>query len=113
MDDWDKLLQKRIHAQPDELAYTRSLAQLAATRGQYEQARKIIKTLIDSGRATENDMNLYAWYALFQTDPIDQNTLDVAERANELTKNGSFGILHTLACVDAAAGKPTQGANCC
>jgi tetratricopeptide (TPR) repeat protein len=40
--------------------------------------------------------------------PIEQNAIDVAQRANDLSKNASFAILHTLACVDSQAGKTSQ-----
>jgi tetratricopeptide (TPR) repeat protein len=45
---------------------------------------------------------------LFVPGPIDQNAIDAAQRANDLTKNASFPILHTLACLEAQAGKPGQ-----
>jgi len=107
-DEWDKTVQSRIQQHPDEFAYVRSSARLAAFRGQYARSREIIKTIIDKGQATEEDMNLYAWYALLLPGPIEQDALDVAQRANDLTKNANFAILHTLACVDAEAGKTSQ-----
>jgi hypothetical protein len=64
--------------------------------------------MIDKGQATESDLNLYAWYALLLPGPIDQNAIDVAQRANDLSKNANFAILHTLASVDAQAGKTSQ-----
>jgi tetratricopeptide (TPR) repeat protein len=108
LDDWERLVQNRVQEHPDELAYVRSSARLAAYRGQFGRSRDIIKGIIDKGQATENDLNLYAWYALLLPGPIEQDTIDVAQRANDLTKNGNFAILHTLACVDAQAGKTSQ-----
>lgn len=107
-DDWDNLVQARIQEHPDELAYVRSSARLAAYRGEFGKSRKITKSIIDKGQATEEDLNTYAWYALLLPGPIDQETLDEAQRANELTKNVSFDMLHTLACLQAQAGKPNQ-----
>jgi tetratricopeptide (TPR) repeat protein len=63
---------------------------------------------MDKGQATENDLNLYAWYALFLPGPIDPDAIAVAQRANDLSKNANFAVLHTLACVDAQAGKTSQ-----
>ena len=40
--------------------------------------------------------------------PVDQDAIDVGVRANDLTKNDNFAILHTLACVYAQAGKISQ-----
>ena len=95
-------------AHSDEPAYLRSSAQLAAYHGQFSQSREIIKVLIDQGQATENDLNLYAWYALLLPPPIDAETIDTAVRANDLSKNADFAILHTLACVYAQDGKTGQ-----
>ena len=86
LEDWERLVQTRIHEYPDELTYVRSSARLAAYRGQFPKSRDIIKGIIDKGQATENDLNLYAWYALLLPGPIEQNTIDVAQRANDLTK---------------------------
>ncbi len=108
-DDWDKLTQEKMHQYPDELAYTRSAAVLEADRGQFEKSRLILKGIIDKGDATEDDLNLYAWYALLLPKPITDETLDVAHRANDLGKSSNFNVLHTLACVYAQAGKTGQG----
>jgi tetratricopeptide (TPR) repeat protein len=107
-DDWDKLVQARRQEHPNDLTYIRSAASLAAYRGDYGKSREILKTIIDKGEATESDLNDYAWSALFVPGPIDQNAIDAAQRANDLTKNASFPILHTLACLEAQAGKPGQ-----
>jgi len=107
-DDWESLVQNRIHEHPDELAYVRSSARLAAYRGDFVKSRAILKGIIDKGQATENDLNLYAWYALLLPGPIQQDAIDAAQRGNDLTNNGNFAILHTLACVDAQAGKASQ-----
>lgn len=107
-DEWEKLTQARIQKYPDELAYVRSSAELAVYREQFDKARQITKVLIDKGQATANDLNLYAWYGLLVAGSIDQDTIDMATRANDLTKNANFAILHTLACVYAQAGKTSQ-----
>jgi tetratricopeptide (TPR) repeat protein len=107
-DDWEKLVQARLKEYPDELAYIRSSSRLSLYRGQFAKSREIIKTIIDKGQATANDMNLYAWYALFVPGAIEQDAIDQAQRASELTKDADFNILHTLACVDAQAGKTGQ-----
>lgn len=86
----------------------RSYASLAAYRGQFGKSRDIIKGIIDKGQANQNDLNLYAWYALLLPGPIEQDTIDQAQRANDLAKNANFAILHTLACIDAQSGKTSQ-----
>jgi tetratricopeptide (TPR) repeat protein len=107
-DDWERLANERIQRQPDETAYLRSSAQLAAYRGQFGKSREITKGIIDKGRATAEDLNLYAWYSLLVPGPIEQDAIDTALRANDLTKNDNFAILHTLGCVYAQAGKGNQ-----
>ena len=107
-DDWEKLVNARLQKQPDEAAYILSTSELASYRGQFDKAREIIKSMIDKGQASSEDMNQYAWYALSVASPMYQDTIDTASRANDLTKNANFGILHTLACVYAAAGKTSQ-----
>ncbi|MBI3474419.1 MAG: hypothetical protein HY010_01710 [Acidobacteria bacterium] len=105
-DDWDKLVQEKRKKYPDELAYVRSAAELAVSRGQPEKSLEIAKSIIDKGKATATDLNLYAWYALFLPTPVNDETLQIAHRASELTQNNNFSILHTVACAYAEAGKP-------
>jgi tetratricopeptide (TPR) repeat protein len=107
-DDWQKLVEQRMQEYPDEIAYVRSAAQLGLYRGDIEKSRGITKAIIDKGKGNEQDMNLYAWYALFLPGPVATETLDMAHRASDLSKNSNFSILHTLACVYAQAGKPSQ-----
>jgi tetratricopeptide (TPR) repeat protein len=106
--DWQKLVDARMQQHPDELAYVRSSASLAAYQGDFTKARDILKGLIDKGKATSDDLNQYAWEALMVPDGVDQAALDAAQRGSELTKNSNFAILHTLACLDAQAGKTSQ-----
>ena len=83
------------------------LATLAGRRGQFEKSREIVKAIIDKGEGTANDMNLYGWHALPLAGPISQETIDITVKANERAKN-NWAVMHTLACVYAAAGKPNQ-----
>lgn len=107
-DDWQELAEQRMQKYPDEIAYVRSAAQVALYRGETTKSREITKTIIDKGKSNEQDLNLYAWYALFLPGPIAPETLDMAHRASDLSKNSNFSILHTLACVYAQAGKTSQ-----
>jgi Tfp pilus assembly protein PilF len=108
LDDWDKLVQERMAKHPDEADYTRSAAELATYRGDFAKARTLLKGLIDRSKATENDLNLYAWHALYLPAAIQQDSIEAAERANQLSKNADFSIMHTLACVYARAEKPAE-----
>jgi transglutaminase-like putative cysteine protease/tetratricopeptide (TPR) repeat protein len=107
LDDWNNLLQSRLQKHRDDPEYIRSASRLAIYQHEFEKARGLIKTLMDRGKATENDMNSYAWSALL-VPPPDQDAIDAARRANDLTKNSNFAILHTLACLEAETGHTSQ-----
>jgi len=107
LDDWDKLVQTRIHDYPDELTYVRSSAALAIRRGQFDVARAILKGIIDKGEASAVDLNDYSWYALALQKPIDQDSIDMALRANDLSRN-AFALQHTLGCLYAQAGRTKE-----
>ncbi|HXJ17102.1 MAG TPA: hypothetical protein VNM68_07865, partial [Candidatus Polarisedimenticolia bacterium] len=107
-DDWEKLLNSLMQKHPDEPEYTRSAANLAAYRGDYVRARQLHKSLMDRGKASEEDLNSYAWEILSLPVKVDDESIEAARRASDLTKNSNFAILHTLACLYAAQGKPTQ-----
>ena len=108
LDDWKKLLDQRMAKHPEEDGYTRAAARLAEYHGNFVHSRELVKSLMDRGKATAADMNEYAWSALFLPSNIDQDSIEAAERANQMTNNANFAIMHTLACVYARAGKPAQ-----
>ncbi|HVJ05441.1 MAG TPA: DUF3857 domain-containing protein [Candidatus Saccharimonadales bacterium] len=110
-DECEKLIQAKIQQHLDEPEYFRSYALFAEWQGDFKKSRAILKTIIDKGQGTANDMNTYAWDALFVPGPIEQESIDIGVRGNELTSNSNFAILHTLACVYAQAGKPSQARN--
>jgi Flp pilus assembly protein TadD/transglutaminase-like putative cysteine protease len=107
-DDWDKLVQDRMAKHRDELDYTRSAAQLARYRGDFIKSRQLMKDLADHSKATQSDLNSFAWDALFLPGEIAPETIEAAERANQLSKNSNYSIMHTLACLYAHAGKAAQ-----
>jgi len=107
-DDWDKLVQNRMAKHRDELDYTRSAAQLARYRGDFIKSRQLLKDLADHSKASQNDLNLFAWDALFLPAEIGQDSVEAAERANQLSQNSNYSIMHTLACLYAHTGKAAQ-----
>jgi Flp pilus assembly protein TadD len=106
-DQWDKQLQVRMPKHPDELEYVRSASQLALYRGDVRKSRELLKGLEDRGKANSSDLNGYAWEALQLSTGVDQDSLDAIQKANEKTKD-SFAILHTMACLYAAAQRGGQ-----
>ncbi|HEX9254990.1 MAG TPA: tetratricopeptide repeat protein, partial [Candidatus Angelobacter sp.] len=107
-DDWDKLVQERMVRHPDELGYTRSAAELARYRGDFVKSRQLLKDLADHARATQSDLNSFAWDALFLPGEIQQESIDAAERANQMSQNADYSIMHTLACLYAHTGKAAR-----
>ena len=107
LSDWQRLLAERTAKYPDEIAYVRSSAQLAVSQKQFSKAREILKSIIDKGQANADDLNSYAWDELLSPSPVDQDAIDIALRANDLTSN-NFAILHTLGCLYAQAGRVGQ-----
>jgi len=107
-DDWDKLAKDRMTKHRDELDYTRSAARLARYRGDFNKSRQLLKDLAERSKATQNDLNLFAWDALFLPAEIGQDSIEAAERANQLSQNSNYSIMHTLVCLYAHAGKAAR-----
>lgn len=107
-DSWEKLAHPRLEKHPDDPDYIRNAAELARYRGEIVKERELLKGLMDRGRATSGDLNWYSWDALFLSQAVDQESIEAAQRAGALTKDSSFGILHTLACLYAEQGKTTK-----
>jgi tetratricopeptide (TPR) repeat protein len=96
--------------EPDSLAAKRLSARLLAAKGDFDGALKELRSIAEDGRATTEDLNLFAWAALFVTS-VPADAVEAAERANTLTQERNFAILHTLACVYAELGKPVEARN--
>ncbi len=91
-DDWQKVLQVNLQKHPDEMGYVRSAIQLARYRGDFSAAQALMKPVIERGKASDEDLNLYGWDALSRLGPISSDAIEAAERANERTKNSNFAI---------------------
>lgn len=108
LSDWNQLVEERVAKYADEFAYIRSSAELAVYQGRFVKAREILKSIMDKGQASSNDLNSYAWDALLLPGAVDQDAIEAAMRANDLSNGTNFAILHTLGCVYAAAGRGGQ-----
>jgi hypothetical protein len=108
LDDWDKLLQSRLAKRADDPDNIRFASALEVAKGDYGRAREWLKKLIDRGAATQSDLNLYAWDALFLPGTPGADSIEAAERANDMAKSADFSIMHTLVCVYARSGKGAQ-----
>jgi tetratricopeptide (TPR) repeat protein len=73
----------------------------------FNAAQLTAKKVLDSGKATANDYNNYAWLGLFHND-LGEDIVKAAQQSAQMNKNSGFAELHTLACIYAAQGKTTE-----
>jgi tetratricopeptide (TPR) repeat protein len=104
---WSALLDARLAKRPSDRELLNQSAFEAESQGDFARARKALRLVLDSGKATSNDYNGFAWLALFD-DHLDAESIQAGQQANLLSKNSNFGDLHTLACLYAAQGKTTE-----
>ncbi len=105
--EWMAALKPRLEKKPTDHDLLDEEARAYQFAGDWAGARKAEQGVLDSGKATSNDYNAYAWMGLFDNH-IGDAELKAAQQSTMLSKNGSFADLHTLACVYAAAGKTTE-----
>ena len=104
---WSDMLDAQIAKHPDDENLLHLKVEYASIKGDFALARATEQLIIDKGKATANDYNTIAWSALFDG-KVDADTINAAQQATMLSKNSSFGELHTLACVYAFQGKNAE-----
>jgi tetratricopeptide (TPR) repeat protein len=104
---WRSLLDARLQKHPDNRGLLVQSASEAEAEGDFARARRNYRSILDSGRASVEDNNMYAWLSLFN-DSADEQALAAAQQANLLTQQNNFNSLHTLACLDAAVGRTAE-----
>src|SRR5208282_5117916 len=92
---------------PDDLPALRSSAQLAEGKGDFVQARSVIRPLIDNNRAEMRDFNNYTWSALF-VGKVTEEDVSILQRAIANKADSSYAEVHTLACLYAEIGKTKE-----
>lgn len=105
---WEALLTAQIARHPDDEQLLRLKAQEESEKGDFAATRATLQQIIDAGKGTANDENQIAWSALFD-DKVTPEIVKAGQQASMLAPD-SFSVLHTLACVYAAAGKTTEAA---
>jgi tetratricopeptide (TPR) repeat protein/transglutaminase-like putative cysteine protease len=108
--EWDlgqKAIAARLLHSPGDPVAIRNAASLAEGKQDFAQARSILRPLIESGRASVNDINSYTWDALFVGTVSDED-IALMERAVASRKRESFATAHTLACLYALKGKTKE-----
>jgi tetratricopeptide (TPR) repeat protein len=104
---WQALLAPRLAKKPDDRDLLSAQARVYELAHDFNAAQLAEKKVLDSGKATLNDYNSYAWIGLFHDDLGDDIT-KAAQQSVQMGKNAGFAELHTLACVYAAQGKTTE-----
>jgi tetratricopeptide (TPR) repeat protein len=105
-EDAKALAQERLKRLTSDLDAMRALMNIAIFRGDARSAYALGIKIVDAGKAEAGDMNNLAWYSLF-FDRTGGPDLDSALKASQLSPSDP-GLLHTLACVYATAGKPKE-----
>ena len=100
----------RLQKEPDNLAAQRLSAHVLAARGEFAEATQGLRKIAEDGRASTEDLNSFAWSALFLPS-VPSDAVEAAERGNTITQNQQFPILHTLACLYAETGKTVEARN--
>jgi tetratricopeptide (TPR) repeat protein len=105
--DADALANDWIKRFPDDLEGPRYLVQSASAREDYALAHTLGLKIVNSGKAEASDLNTTAWDALFIS-KVEDNDVQMATRAAQLTQQRNTSILHTLGCLYAEVGKTKQ-----
>ncbi len=92
---------------PDDLEGPRFLVFSASAREDYALAHSLGLKIVNSGKAEASDLNGAAWDSLF-IQKVEDNDVQMATRAAQLTQQRSTAILHTLGCIYAEVGKIKQ-----
>jgi len=97
----------RLAITADDPAPALILYETAAKRGDFDEAEKWLRTIIDKGKATGPVFNNLAWLALVRGKVNDQ-ALEQGQRAVTLDQYKDASFLHTLAALYAEQGKTAE-----
>lgn len=106
-DDARRAAEARLARLPDDLAARQTLVDLALRQGDFDTAESLLQRTVDSGKADSDVYNEMAWLRLFRG-KVDDQTVELAQRAATLSGYKSYGVLHTLAALYAEQGKPAE-----
>jgi tetratricopeptide (TPR) repeat protein len=105
--DWLAMLAPRLAKKPGDHDLLVQEAQAYELAHDWTAAQATEQKVLDSGKATANDYNNFAWMGLFH-DHVDDSIVKAAQQSAQMNKNSGFAELHTLACIYAAEGKTTE-----
>jgi tetratricopeptide (TPR) repeat protein len=101
--EWQTMLASRLAAKPRSPELLREFAAEQVAHGEYTEARRTYRSLMDGGHGIPSDENEYAWISLFASN-ADSDATRAAESAAG-GKDPSYAALHTLACIYAVQGR--------
>jgi tetratricopeptide (TPR) repeat protein len=104
---WLAMLAPRLEKKPGDHDLLNAEVQAYQLAGDWKAAKAAGQKVLDSGKATANDYNNFAWMGLFHDD-LGEDILKAALQSAQMGKNSGFAELHTLACIYAAQGKTTE-----
>jgi tetratricopeptide (TPR) repeat protein len=104
---WQAMLTARLAKKPTDKDLLSEQARAYELAHDFKMAQATEQKVLDSGKATANDYNSYAWLGLFH-DGLGDNITKAAQQSSQMSKNANFDELHTLACIYAAEGKTTE-----
>jgi len=91
------LSKARIQKEPQDKKAYRNLARAYTRAGQYNEAIKVLSTMIDNGLSDGLDYNEMAWDYLF-VEKTGTKGLEIGLKASQARQNDT-SILHTIACL--------------
>ncbi|HKF46120.1 MAG TPA: DUF3857 domain-containing protein [Terracidiphilus sp.] len=104
---WQQMLAPLLQKKPADHDLLAQQSRAYALARDYKNAQSIQQKVLDSGKATADDYNSYAWLGLFHNDS-GEDIIKAAQQSAQMNKNSGFAELHTLACIYAAQGKSTE-----
>jgi tetratricopeptide (TPR) repeat protein len=106
-EECEKAAEERLKRLPDDRDAIRVQMTLAAEKGDIEEAQQFGRKLVTLGKATPVDLNNLAWCALV-SGRVDEDAIQIAQRAVLSSHSASPAALHTLASLYAEVGKTTE-----
>jgi predicted Zn-dependent protease len=104
---WMAMLTPRLEKKPGDHDLLQVQVQVYTLAHDFKSAQAAAQKVLDSGKATRNDYNSYAWIGLFHND-LGEDIIKAAQQSAQMGNNSGFAELHTLACIYAAQGKTTE-----
>jgi tetratricopeptide (TPR) repeat protein len=105
-DEAERIAEERLQHLPGDIDAIRALVASAIARRDYAKIPALSQSILAEGNVSASDLNEVAWSSLF-TGRVDQSDIEAALKAANSGKKNA-GILHTLGCVYAEAGKTKE-----